>query len=435
MDALLDVTVDVHTARMTDNLYWPSGYVAELFEYLKSGPTEAALSERTTRLVEKAAAGVVAYQLENPTRLVARELAANAAFEARLAGRWGPALDLFDLFVLRSRELGGELNQEHRPEAAKSQNLKFEMLIRLHGRAVQIGQEISVLMRAGFATAALARWRAMFEVWIVFSLLAEGDEELARRYAAHDAVEVMKGQKDHERNWEALGFDPPETDEAQRERLCEQLKAQFDAAFLKPYGWAAPLFDGTAPKLSDLRDRADLGIWSGHYRMASHGTHANPRGIFWSVQDGGWADVIPVGASNAGLLEPAQCALISLGNVSIRLLQYALDELLNSEDSWLQQTQALVFQRATLDFMDVAIDRFAEIAAVQDAEEADLSALIDAALSRLDECSLLTCEEVAESLGVARDDVDEALNAAVARGRISAETRYCLSAGSGGESS
>lgn len=418
---------------MTNDPFWPNGHLAELIELLRSEPSAEALAEKTKRLVERSADEVVAFQLDDVPRSLGREMGERAGFEARLAGRWGSALDLFDLFVLRARELGAELNAEHRPRAAAEQNHKFEALTRLQGRGVQIGREISVLLRAGFSTAALARWRTLFEVWVVFALIADGDDELANRYLCHDAVEAMKGQEDHERNWEALGFARPDTDPTERQTLRGELAAEFGTQFLKPYGWAAPLFDDKAPRLGDLRDRAMLGHWAGHYRMASHGTHANPTGIVWSVQDGGHADVIWVDASNAGLVEPAQCSLIALANLSVGLLQFAVDDLIDSDDVLFRRTQALVFQQATLALMDAAIGQFVEIAAVQDAEEVALEALIDTALSRLGDSSLMTGGELAELLDVAREDVDEALDAAVARGRLSAETRYFLTSVDGTE--
>jgi hypothetical protein len=141
-------------------------------------------------------------------------------------------------------------------------------------------------LRSGFSTGAFARWRTLHEIWVVFALLSEGDEELAHRYLARDAVESAKGQREYEETWQALGFDPPDWTSQQRDELRSSLRQEYGASFLEGYGWAAPLFGGRAPTFRQSQKLAKLDHWRGYYRMASHGTHANPKGIRWNIQAG-----------------------------------------------------------------------------------------------------------------------------------------------------
>ena len=102
---------------------------------------------------------------------------------------------------------------------------------------------------------------------------------------------------------------------------------EFGSEFLKDYGWAAPLFNNRAPRFKKLQQRVGLEDWRGYYRMASHGTHANPLGVTWNTQDLGDTNMAWAGPSNAGLVDPAQCSLIALTDVTAGLLAYAIGEL------------------------------------------------------------------------------------------------------------
>lgn len=125
--------------------------------------------------------------------------------------------------VWHALESGRWVNESLRPAAVTRQDQKFEALIRLHGKAVMTAREVFVLLRSGFSTGALARWRTLHEVWVIFLLLADGDEELSRRYLVHEVVESLKGQKEYEQTWQPLGLEPPEWTAAEREKAWQGL--------------------------------------------------------------------------------------------------------------------------------------------------------------------------------------------------------------------
>ena len=58
----------------------------------------------------------------------------------------------------------------------------------------------------------------------------------------------------------------------------------------------------------------------GHYRMASHGVHANPKGIYFSMTSLFPSDEIVAGASNAGLADAGEGAVRALVSVSAAFL-------------------------------------------------------------------------------------------------------------------
>ena len=270
---------------MTDNdRYWPKGFFDELAamsgEDLDDSPLSARLEGMSRRAAEELTADVIA----DPRRVLSEQAGQRAAFEARLEARWGRGLDLADLVIHEALESGMWAHGLVGPAAAACQDHKFEALFRLHGKAVMTAGEVMVLLRSGYSSGALARWRTLHEVWVVSLLLLDGDDELSRRYLRHDDVETLKAQEQYEETWEALGHEPPDWTAAEREQIRAELAAEFGPAFLRDYGWAAPLFNDTAPKYKQMQQRVKLDHWRGYYRMASHGTHANPKGISWNIQ-------------------------------------------------------------------------------------------------------------------------------------------------------
>lgn len=267
--------------------YWPSGLLAELVQISQGGePPQDIDPERFAEMARRAAKEIAHRGIRNPVLALTQERGERAGFETRLGCRWGRALDLFELTIEESLEDGRWVNSSWRRRAADRQDYKFEALIRLHGRAVMTAHEVLVLLRAGYSTGALARWRTVHEIWVVASLLGERDPELSRRYLVHDAVENMKAEEEYEETWESLGFEPPDWQASERAQIRSRLAEEFGASFLQDYGWASPLFNGRAPRFKHLQELAELDHWRGYYRMASHGTHANSKGISWNIQAG-----------------------------------------------------------------------------------------------------------------------------------------------------
>ena len=280
-----------------------------------------------------------------------------------------------------------------------------------------------------YSSGALSRWRTLHEVWVVFVLLADGDEDLSRRYLAHEVVESLKGQEEYEETWDALGHEPPDWTAAEREQTRAELAAEFDGTFLVDYGWAAKLFNGKAPKFRQLQESAELDHWRGCYRMASHGTHANPKGISWNIQDLSPTDWIWAGPSNAGLVEPAQYSLIALAGLTASLIGYAFSELPDSaEDGILDQSETLVRLQAIGILRDLAIETLGEVHAEQEAEEEALADLVGRATTVLRQGAPTTAERLAAELDVDIEELAEALDGAVARGELFQEKRYRMEA-------
>ena len=326
-----------------DDSYWPNGFSDELLAWAE---TVSAVDWEPGNLIEmcqRAAEEITANAVARPRQAHSEAAGQTAAFEARLEARWGRGLDLADLVVDEALESGSWVNDRLRAMAVTALDDQYEALIRLHAKAVMTAREVILLLRSGYSTGALARWRTLHEVWVVFLLLVDGDAELSRRYLAHEDIETIKGQKEYEETWEAIGLEPPDWNSADRDEIRAELKNEFGTVFLRDYGWAAPLFDGKAPKYKDLQERAELDHWRGFYRMASHGTHATPKGTTWSIQSPAPTGVVWAGPSGSGLADPAQCTLIALTRITAELLAHAVGESTESgHDGFPDQTSALI---------------------------------------------------------------------------------------------
>ena len=420
-----------------DDRYWPEGFAEEVTDELIAAlevASDGKLEFEFARLEEKcsrAAVEITADLIADPRGAISEEAGQRAEFQTGLEARWGRGLDLADLVINQVHEAGSWVNDLLRPAAAARQDQKFEVLIRLHGKAVLTAREVFTLLRRGFSSGAFARWRTLHEVRVVLLVLAEGDEDLIRRYLAHEVVEVHKGQEEYEAAWETLGHEPPDWTPAEREHEQQELIDEFDGAISRGYGWAAPLFGGRAPTFRELEQFVDLEPMRGYYRLSSQGVHANARGITWNIQEPADFGVIMAGPSNMGLEDPAQCSLLSLAGATEILLSYAIGELSDPTDlsdltaeTILSPSFALVRQRVIHLLIDHAIEEFVAVGAQMEAEEEEIADLVGRAAAVLREGTPMTAEDLSAQLDVDVDDLEAALDTAVDRGELLHETRY-----------
>jgi uncharacterized protein DUF5677 len=106
-----------------------------------------------------------------------------------------------------------------------------------------------------------------------------GDQETARRYLSHGGIDSYHAARDYQRHAGMLGYEPFSDEEVEelataRTELLNEFGADFDAQ----YGWAAHVL-GKRPTFRAIEEAADMAHYRPHYRMASHPTHAGPKGI------------------------------------------------------------------------------------------------------------------------------------------------------------
>ena len=133
----------------------------------------------------------IAVELYNSLRKIAPTMlkehrCLNKKFEQRHSQLWKDGLDLLESYLVLALELGEAFNKQYRNEAVKEQDLIFDVLVRLQGRAVQVGFEVLTLLRAGLADGAHGRWRTAHEIAVVVHFIADHGQEVAKRYLEHE---------------------------------------------------------------------------------------------------------------------------------------------------------------------------------------------------------------------------------------------------------
>lgn len=244
-----------------------------------------------------------------------------ASFRHRLYQRWESGLDALRMQVHLAREFNGGFHLGMR-NGKSDTPISFDILLRLHARACQIADEIICLLSGGFADGAMARWRTMQEIAAVCFLVSEHGDELAERYRAHDIAETRRVVNQYVKYRQQLG------EKLITDREIAEIEKRFKAAldrygpdFKNQYGWASKHLNKANPTITDLQEGSKIDYLSPYYRMASHGVHANPKGIYFKLGLISAREILLTGPSNAGLADPGQAAALSLMQISTALLK------------------------------------------------------------------------------------------------------------------
>ncbi len=259
----------------------------------------------------------------------AYERAVLEGFKERLEARWGKGFNLLRMLLIGCRELG-EVTATQLPRSrSNKKRILRSLLVRLHARACQITTEIVTLIENGFADGAMARWRTLYEVGVVATVIADAGEALAWLYLEHDVVESRFAMDEYDRCHEALGFRPlPKRVRRRVERAFAVAVKTHGADFGKPYGWAAAHLKKKRVTFRDLEDAAQRSAMRSYYKMASYNVHADtPKSIFSRLGVLGDQSLILAGASDAGFRDPGQNAAITLLQITAVLLSERMSNL------------------------------------------------------------------------------------------------------------
>ncbi len=242
-------------------------------------------------------------------------------FRERLAERWWIGLNKLRMLVTMSRDIGNEVNQETRTGQPEANAALVDVLTRLHARSCQVVEEVIALMEHGFANGALARWRTLHEITVTAAFISDEGTDCAQRYIDHEVIESHRAALEYEEVRNALDYAAIPADELESIRnRRDAMVVKYGSAFGGPYGWAAQALGMKKPTFKDVEKAVGSGTMRGHYRMASHGVHANPKGIYFSMASMFPLEVLLTGPSNAGLADAGAATARSLVRVTTTLL-------------------------------------------------------------------------------------------------------------------
>lgn len=179
--------------------------------YLEGGDERALLEGMPSAFAEirPFAAKQLLKALKRDARRMLKERRADtAAFERRNFKRWRKAFDLYEMLLVILGELGAEHDKDARPEARKTDDLKFEALAQIYPRAMLIGQEILCLLRGGYPDAALTRWRSLFEFTVTAQFINQNDQETALFYLASFDFKALRAAREHDKHAKRANLEP-----------------------------------------------------------------------------------------------------------------------------------------------------------------------------------------------------------------------------------
>ena len=272
-------------------------------------------------------------------------------FERNLQKRWSPALNLYYAVYVACEEVGSEYADRNRATAVADRDFRFEALVRLHARACTVASEIFALLRTGHALGASARARTLHEIAVTGYVLAAGTVADAERYLLHEVAERWKRARQYQAVAARLGEEPLSSEKmAEIERSLDVLVDRFGSQFTRPYGWAVPIVGQPRPTFRDLENHVGLDHLRPYYQWFSESVHAGARAAHEIVQHRGPHAVLLAGASNAGLWDPAQVAMLSLFQMTATLVLSATRPAADD----------LVAVTAISELRDLAVEAFGE---------------------------------------------------------------------------
>lgn len=272
------------------------------------------VAEISTATLETLRTNLKAHQVYNRKQL--------KPFHKNIEQTWGKPIDLLEMLYCISMEAGDLFNELFRPDAARNNNMVFDVLTRLHARSCQIVTEIILLLRNGYADGAHARWRTLHEITVIGYFIAKQGNDVAERYICHTAVESYKASLIYQIHADALGYD--KLSDAEIGCIKDDYEFYIDkygTNYKNSYGWAAFSLNKDNPTIADIETDVGLKYMRPYYKMASHNVHANPKGIFFRlglIPEGG--DILLAGPSNVGLADPGTCTALSLLQITTNLL-------------------------------------------------------------------------------------------------------------------
>jgi len=244
-----------------------------------------------------------------------------SGFRERLEARWGDAFGLLRMLLTIAREIGEETVRGARRSRSRKRGHLQEILLRLHMRSCQVTAEIITLMENGFADGAMARWRTLYEIEVVATIVADGGEPVAECYVEHQAVETTREVDEYSRCYQRLGYRPV------AKRIAQQVSSRHKAAiqkygksFSSRYGWASNYLGQPNPQFRDLEAAAGRAGTRLNYLLANHNVHAGPRRAFFQLGLLEANRTMLSGPSNAGFLEPGQNTAFTLTQITMLLL-------------------------------------------------------------------------------------------------------------------
>jgi hypothetical protein len=238
--------------------------------------------------------------------------------------QWKNGIDHLERLLNISAEAGKKQLGKLQSLPDYNTNLKYSALLKVHARAIQIANEILLLLKSGFTDGASAQWRSLHELSIVSFVLYENGSVASERYLEHEVIKRYRNAKEYQGDCELLGYNPLSKEQLEEfEKHAKAVCDKYNDNFAVDYGWIPT---SILPKRSfrEIEAYAQLNKLRPFYALSSDAIHSSSlfsMGLISEKQ----SDVLVIGSRDYGLADLLQNAAISLGQINACFLALAPD--------------------------------------------------------------------------------------------------------------
>ncbi|NKI68104.1 hypothetical protein GN109_01620 [Collimonas pratensis] len=272
------------------------------------------LAENADEMIDKFSA-LLSQDLDSKQREFVDSIHSDlAGFNKRLFETWYAPLIRLDSLIAMCMEIGSEINTEYRTSGNYPPSSRRNITIKLHTRAIQISNEISCLLKGGYADGAMARWRTLHETTVILAFLSRHDDDLSSRFVDFQAITRLKAATEYNEHHTTLGFEPFDQEKlAQFQKERDHVLVQYGQQFASENGWATDVLKQKRVTFKDIEKFVNLAHLRPQYGFASKNVHSGIDGIGYKLAlSMSSQETLLAGPSNEGLIEPIQCTGYSL---------------------------------------------------------------------------------------------------------------------------
>lgn len=248
-------------------------------------------------------------------------------FTNRLMFNYSKPIQELEIFSELCKSIGNNIYL--RLNENKTNTCKQTALRRLHQKSTLIASEIIYLIKGGYASAALSRWRTLLETSIISLFLSVNDDITSERYIDYEIIDTRKELNTYIENVDFLGFENiPRVEIEKIEKEYNHILEKYGNDFKYSNAWAAIILDKKKPNLHDFMNFIDSQYMKPYYKFSNNYVHSGAKSLMYNLGyiNGSLKDSTIAAPSNIGFTDPAQLCALSYFNSTLAFLSVSTNE-------------------------------------------------------------------------------------------------------------